>query len=338
MKTSLHMKIDELLEDPSGTKVSLYVSVDGGRSSTHVLARLRESALRILNENNEKFLALEFRRVCREFQEKLRERTSGSVVLLVSLYRCEFLFLEHEVPSRVIVAQSWHVKPLLFSSDEKLFGYIVEFNCHGVSLIHSDGENHRLLETYLPPFTPALPSKTWPSDLNRESYLSFLDFIGKIVPPGNLVQVSCPPEGLAQSVKFWKKHWPSVTVDELPFGYEHREKVLSLFSAELKRMSFKKKPFDLVKELATNAAISDIPEILRRISVGKIRRLFVSLDAIRWGEVNNEKLTVKPGASQRNHIDEDMLDDLAEYALKKGVLVRVLRQEKFPGRHEVIAC
>jgi len=339
MKTSLHLKIDQLLEDPAGTKISLYVSVDKNRSSSHVVvARLRESALRILIENKEKYLALELRRVCRELQEKLRENVSGSYALLLSTERCEILFLEHEVPSRVIVAQSWHVKPLLYSSEEKLFGYIVEFHSQGVSLIQSDGEEHRLLETYLPPFTSVLPSKTWPENLNRETYLGFLEFIGKIVPQGHLVHVSCAPEGVAQSPQFWKKFWHNVTVDEFLFGLGRRERVFDLFGAELKRMKDRKKPFDLVNELSSTAAISDIREILRRIAVGKIRKLFVSLDAIRWGEVNNETLSVKPGASQRNHFDEDILDDVAEFALKKGVVVRILRQEKFPGKHEIIAC
>ena len=85
-------------------------------------------------------------------------------------------------------------------------------------------------------------------------------------------------------------------------------------------------------------AISDPSLIARRILEGKIGRLYISLEAIQWGEVDHINGAVKKSKFQMNHLDEDILDDIAELALRNGVEVRILRQSSFPGKFEIIAA
>lgn len=337
MKNRIHKSLDHLLEDTHvGTKVSLFVPVSGDVPAHMLFANLRDSAIRLMPDEQ---MAGSFRRWLQTIKEDRREHDKArTLAIFYSASVREVIYLEREIPPRVVVAQSWHVKPLLYVADSRPWGHIIEFNDSGISVIRSDGETHELMETLIPPLKSSMPSKFWYEDLDRETLRAFITRAAQRIPEGTLVQVSNAPEGICRSPIFWQHFWATVFIDNSKSGSSSRDEHLSSFSNRLKSRIKEPGPDDILRELSGMPAISDPALIAKRILEGKIGRLFISLEAIQWGEIDPRSGKVKKSKFQRDHIDEDILDDIAELALKYGVEVRILRQSSFPGNFEIIAA
>jgi hypothetical protein len=337
MKNRIHKSLDRLLEDRYvGTKISLFVSVKGDLPAHMLFTSLCESAIRLLPDEH---VANSFRRWIQMIRDdRHAHKGARTIALFFSETVREVIYLDREIPSRVVVAQSWHVKPLLYVADSRPWGHILEFNDSGISIIRSDGETHELMETLLAPVSSPLPSKSWPDDLDCESLRTYINRAATRIPEGTLVQISGAPDGFARSAKYWQHFWTTVHVDESILGGSERQKHIETFSRILSLQKKDFEPSDILKELSGASVISDPALIARRIVEGKVLRIFISLEAIQWGEMDPASGTVKKSKVQTNHIDEDVLDDIAELALKSGVEVRILRQSSFPGNFEILAA
>lgn len=336
MKNRYQQFLNQLLSDRnSGTKISLYIPVRGDSPAHVIFSLLRDSALRLIQDED---LANDFRSWIQAIrEEKQYPRRTRTVACFFSSSLQKVTYLDHEIPPRVVVAQSWHMKPLLYTASTRARGHILEFHSSGISVIRSDGVSHELVETIVPGEAVTLPSKFWPEEIDRSVLRKLISKAASYIPEGTLVQVSGAPEGFARSPKYWQQFWSNVLVDGKSLGERSLDQILSDFDQALSLQKKDLAPVDILSEISGALVISDPVLITQRILQGKVGRIFISLEAIQWGEINLNTGSIKRNRHQQNHIDEDVLDDIAELALNKGIEVRVLRQNAFPGNLEILA-
>jgi len=73
-----------------------------------------------------------------------------------------------------------------------------------------------------------------------------------------------------------------------------------------------------------------IEEIGKLILQRKVKKLFLSLEDLEFGELDTLTGGVKVHRGQKNTKDDDVLDDLAELALKNDVEVQIVSREFLP--------
>lgn len=337
MKNHIHKSLDRLLKDRTlETKISMYVPVQGDMPAHVILASLRESAIKLLPD---KILADSFRKWLGIIRNRSHQyKDARAIACFFSESGQEIIILDHEVPPRVVVSHSWHIKPLLFAADSRPWGHIIEFNDEGISLLRSDGMSHELVETFFPTVKSQLPSKFWPEELDRSSLKELINNIVKRIPEESVTMISGAPDGFAESPSYWRLFLRHVYVDKKRIGETAREEKIVKFAEFLADYETEIAPLSVLKELSGYAAYTDPVVIARRILEGKVSCLFISLEAIQWGEVDFESGSIKKSKFQKDHLDEDVLDDIAELALREGVEVRILRQSSFPIDIEIMAA
>lgn len=336
MKTHSATVLEKLFTDRTrGPKISLYVPVRGDAPAHVLLSRLRDSALRLIPDEN---LAREFRLWIQSIRdEKTLNPKVRTVAYFFSGTHRERTHLFQEIPPRVVVAQSWHVKPLLFDSKTRNLGHVIEFHPEGISVVRSNGEDHVVIGT-VSPAPKKLPSRFWPDEIERAELRDLISRAAAFVTEGALVMISGAPDGFAQSPRFWQHFFSDVVVDDRSLGSTPRNAVIGAFNELLSKRPLPPSPGDLVLELSGAPVISDPALIAQRIVEGKVGRIFVSLEAIQWGVLDPETGRLKKSKFQSNHQDEDLLDDIAELALSRGIEVRIFRQSAFPGNLEILAA
>ena len=116
--------------------------------------------------------------------------------------------LSTKMQPRVIVADSFHVKPIIGASHEYVDALLVHFNESGASLfrVHTAGET--LLDTYVP--SGFVSKSDWPNHLGKETLLEYLEFLqnevrGYIRDSTRFVGITDSGQSKLLSEIFWKK-------------------------------------------------------------------------------------------------------------------------------------
>jgi hypothetical protein len=87
------------------------------------------------------------------------------------------------------------------------------------------------------------------------------------------------------------------------------------------------------ESLGHNSVSSLLPKILNK----EIKKLCVSLECMQFGEVDAKTGQVILNKSQLNAKDDDLLDDLVELALEKGIKVSVVPKKYLPDGRSFVA-
>lgn len=338
---NIEIQFDQLLNYTlPGTKISLYLPAQGEVPLERLFEGICATALKLLEKAEwEQGLKNEFADWMEKSKPLLREmKTCRTVAIFYAKDFQQVIALNEPTPTRIIVSQSFHLKPLRYVIDNQKEGYALEFNDYGIRLLRITNNHHNVIEAFLPPVTGTLPNPRWPEKLGREAYLSFLEEVSKQVPKGFPVTISCSPNGIARSLPFWKKHFPDCHVDELPFGYKNLESVTKNISERLRSTQAMALSEDIHRTLSTKNSLRDPQQILTAISENRVAHLYVSLEAMLWGTVDILKKNIIRNRIQKDHKDDDILDDIAEIALRKGIKVKVISQKDLPGNCEIVAC
>lgn len=327
--------LDELLaHDALGTKISIYLQRSTSESEAKVFAGMREQALRLLDGAGDRVLSEEFRswsgRIFTAL-EKFPARKTAALFFSGSFRK--LLFFEQDLPPRVVVSDSFHIKPLLFAKSETLRGYLVEFHRSGATLWESDGGELSVVEYFEAPLT----DPNWPQRTRRKTLMDFLHNLAVTLPTDAYVQICGAPEGIARSQRFWSDYVTDPFVDACPFGHEEREEARMKFLSRLKLRYLERLSMDITERLRSPEASLTPEEALRRIKENRVSQLHVSLEALRWGTIDRETGIISYRRMQTDHRDEDVLDDIAELALKNGVAVKVVKQISLPRKVEIVA-
>lgn len=251
--------------------------------------------------------------------------------------------LPTKMKPRVVVANSFHVKPILTASNEYIDSLLLHFNEDGANLYRVNPAGETFLGCYLP--SEVLPEADWPSRLDKYSLQEFLEFLhleirGSIQTTTKILGITGASFSDLQSDPLWK------TLD-LPLCYcddSFRSAIpLNAFSSLRLRLSqlVHERHIQSVNRVSNydraSQESSSVTTLPLKILNKEIKNLCVSLDCMHFGEVDYKTGNVILSKSHRNGKDDDLLDDLVEMAIDKGIEVSVVPKEYLPSGRSFIA-
>lgn len=83
--------------------------------------------------------------------------------------------------------------------------------------------------------------------------------------------------------------------------------------------------------------VSDFSEIARLAAEDRIETLFIAGDREYFGRINKVTGSVDLNPMQTDHLDDDVLDDIAQIAQQRGARVIVMEQDQIPGKNAAAA-
>ncbi len=251
--------------------------------------------------------------------------------------------LPSRMQPRVVVAKSFHLKPLVTASQEYVDALLLHFNESGASLFRINASGETLVDRYLP--SEVLPKSDWPARLDRQSLREFLEFLlqevrASILPTTKLLGVTGSTYTELQVESFWKKAKLPLIFSPDSFRSAVPQNSFSIVRLRLAQM-VNERHTESVMRVLKDVRNSDVdlpiqllvPKILNR----EIKQLCVSLDCMLFGEINPLTGDVVVNRSQVNAADDDLLDDLVELALEKKIDVSVVPKKFLPKGRSFVA-
>lgn len=244
---------------------------------------------------------------------------------------------------RVVVANSFHVKPIITASHEYVEALLLHFNDTGASLYRINPVGEVLVDSYLP--SEILPKTDWPASSDRESIRDFLEFLqhevkGSIEKTTKLLGVTGASFTELQSESFWKTTKLPVAFYSDSFRSAVPQDALSIVRLRLAKMINEKHTQSVSKawNMPNDSVMQfSVEALLAKILNNEIKHLCVSLDCMYFGEIDSETGEVIVNDAQLNTTDDDILDDLVELAIDKGIEVSVVPKKYLPLGRSFVA-
>lgn len=313
------------------SRVSIFIPIRWGESSPEVLFRaLVKTADSLLLKEGRSRLSL-------STPDWERWKTQGTVTLALYIGAgvVHAIPLPLHMPPRVVVAETFHIKPLIASAQGVIHGLHLHFHEMGASLYRVNAGDTILIDTYL-------PSKThrrgdWTAILDRSDILEFLEFLkaevrGARNPQTRVLGISGFSETLFRSPGIWKGiKLQILEIDESPHKL-HPEKAIGEVRVHLAREINQTYTNQVLKVLLSRDELTDpdLSNLGTKILKREINRLCVSLEDVHFGVLNPETGVAVMTRAQTGVRDDDILDDLVELAMKNGVEVSVVPKVHLP--------
>lgn len=250
-----------------------------------------------------------------------------------------FIPMPVKMEPRFIVADSFHIKPLLAASNENLNALLLHFHEKGVSLIRIGATTDYQVDCFLPPL-PTVDA-TWSEKLNKEEMSYFIDYIAQetmvaINDETYYLGISGTEKSFAEKIKFRSKiDLPLVHLND-SFSQESPNNAIMGLRLKLKE-KIHTDYLSRVKHFSDQENF-DLKDLGTLILDNEIKHLCVSLDDLHFGEVNEKNGEISLNRTQLGIKDDDVLDDLVEMALKRGVKVSVVPKKYLPrGRTYLVS-
>jgi hypothetical protein len=252
--------------------------------------------------------------------------------------------LPMKMDPRFVVASSFHIKPLITASNDYCDGLVLHFNGSGASLYSVNPLGHSLVDHYLPSFSSTILNKDWPTTLNREALRNFLEFIflqvkNSMSKTTRFVGITGQSFHELRSETFWNRLNTNVLYIDESFNTEIPFNSFSLINFRISQ--FLREKYQIAVQLGLKSIEENqhsYEDVWKKLISGKIKYLCVSLDEMHFGEVNRHSGEIIINRFQQNTRDDDVLDDLVELAISKGVEVNVVPKKYLPqGRAFVYA-
>lgn len=245
------------------------------------------------------------------------------------------------MPPRVVVADSFHVKPLLASSICVQEALLLHFSEIGASLYRISSGDEKLLDSYLPSKTKL--KGVWISELSRSESIEFMEFLKLEIKSYRLnttqfLSISGTKDSLLTSNEFWKDI--GIPVIQTLDSPKNLHPVSSIALTRIKLSHEINGTYDRQVQLILNDAMNSSPplsELGKKIINREISKLCVSLEDVHFGELDQMTGTAIEMESQSNTRDDDLLDDLIELALKQKVQVSVVPKKYLPPGRTYLA-
>lgn len=237
---------------------------------------------------------------------------------------------------RVVVANSFHLKPIIAAANEYIDGLLLHFNESGASLYRISPAGEAQIDTYLP--TKFGYKSDWPYRIKRHELREFLEFVnqevkGSIQTTTKILGITGAAYSELRSESFWKKtNLPVFLMDE-SFEAPVPHNSFSIMRLRLSQLVNEKHSIDVL-EAQRGSITSNEPPCIKilgeKILNKKIAHLCVSLDDMQFGELDSDTGKLSINKNQSNSKDDDLLDDLVELALARGIKVSVVPKKFLP--------
>jgi hypothetical protein len=237
---------------------------------------------------------------------------------------------------RVVVSNSFHVKPIITAANEYIDGLLLHFNKSGASSYRINPIGEFLLDSYLP--SKMLPKNDWPVKIERASLREFLEFL--ILEISRSTDNSTKILGITgaefselRSESFWKRTKLPVCFLDDSFKSAIPENAFSSMRLRLSHIINERHSQSVLDALKTNPASQEglvLKDLGIKILNKEINHLCVSLDDMHYGELDVKTGQTKVNEFQSNLTYDDLLDDLVELAIDNGIKVSVVPKKYLP--------
>lgn len=237
---------------------------------------------------------------------------------------------------RVVVADSFHIKPIVTASQEYVDSLLLHFSESGASLYRITTTGETLIDSYLPSET--LPKSDWPTRLDRQSFREFLEFLqqevrNSVLPTTRFLGVTGASYPQLQIEDFWKMTKVPTAFYEDSFRVAVPQNAISILRLRLSQVINQRHSQAVMRSLSKSSESSDsfsIRDVVPKILKKEIKELSVSLDCMHFGHLDSKTGAVQLNKSQQNAKDDDLLDDLLELAMDHGIKVNVVPKKFLP--------
>lgn len=334
MRNIYHDHVDRLrsLSFSSGAGVSLYVPLrDTEISSGRVFAALLNVANDLLQKSGRPKMVIPQP----EWNSWTRQ---GAVTLAIFHFgvTTEIIPLAIRLPPRVVVAKSFHVKPLLAAAQEYVEAMLLHFHDGGADLYRVNTVTEQLVDSYLP--SELSPKADWPSKLSRGSVREFLEFLkeevtGSVRQTTRLLGVTGNDYTELQNTSFWGTAKMPVIFLPDPFRARDPQNAFSILRLRLSRIIHDAHAARVAKATEGPGRFDDlnVQNLGVKIVNAEISKLCVSLDNMVFGELDPLTGEVSIHRTQQDASDDDLLDDMLELAIDRGIEVSVVPKKHLPS-------
>jgi hypothetical protein len=340
MKNFYHEYLKQLrsIKSKSGPYVSIYVPL---RWSDATAGHIFNS---LLTEANELALKGGFGKIRINMPEWDRWIAQGTISL--GIFHCEgvthLVPLSIKIQPRVVVANSFHVKPIIAASMEYVEGLLLHFCQTGAVLYRISPIGESVVERYLP--AKEITDPDWPNTHGAEALDEFLYFLRSEVESAKLsstgiLGVTGGEYPLLQNETFWRATKLPVQRLSDPFGVQDPQNALAFLRLKLSQIIARRHLRSVSRILERNLAQDrfSVTNLGEKVIRKEISSLCVSLDDMFFGELDPVSGSAVMNYTQTSMKDDDLLDDIVELALDKGIKVSVVPKRFLPEGRAFIA-
>lgn len=346
-------KIPKELRNPVHKKelpaMSMYFSIDVSMS-----AKKRREILKI--QINEALYFLRQRLTNQEIQDYLApvwhiEKKISKLTETIShicIFRTKKQFYFYLSPidlgTRVIVANSFHIKPFLKSKDYINEHAVVWFHENGVSLAAKNKNKLTIIDTVILHFNHIEKPIGITKDKTMNQVVeSAKQLIEKHITDKSAALIFAGDKDLIRLAKF-KKIYSNICHTEI-YGYYSKQSINQLESRlsqvlfDLEKSKIKSEIDLLINEMRSRGFYEskNIEEICSYAAQGRVRALLVPQDYHLFGELNRLTGEIKINGHQKNPEDDDLFDDIAELTLYNHGKVMAVPKKLIPNESLIVA-
>ena len=233
-----------------------------------------------------------------------------------------------KMESRYIIANSFHIKPLVASLNENKHTLLIHFNDKGVNLYKVGLHNDVLIDNYIPPVHPIY--KNWPDQLNQNDLKNFINYICKEVSSNSNedtveIVLSGVENTCFEKLRFWSEiQLPtSIIKTKDSFFINYPTNTINILKNNIKENITKTyiqkiNSFDNVEKI-------ELEDLTSLIQSKEIKHICVSLEDVYFNPPQKDSFV-----SSLIFSNDDLLDDIIELAMEKGIQVSVVPKKYLP--------
>lgn len=297
----------ELIGDRGRPKLSLYIRNDPDFLTVGVPAFVK-TARKILSSAPMSPLELDvFMGPLENVEDALPSNWPGeSIAIFRDEQRFRIVPLVAPVPPRVVVATSFHIKPLLAEETRVARGDLLHVYRGRASLHHMYHGRSKLMGEWS--LRDGVPTAI-------DDHLSKCEGPVVMVSDHSTLKLNTHARRVIFSFEevnpelAQRTYWKLVRTHE----DERLAREIDMILGHSERMVAK--------------TASDLAEQLKR---RKLKKLYITLEDMAWGEWDEAIGVVSVHRCQANHRDDDLFDDIAETQIRKGTMVKVVPRKLLP--------
>lgn len=328
-----------------GPMISLYLSKDEAiLDQKSIIERWKE----LLNKAEFYLLKDYTRSYVNEFMRKLRdidyiaklEALDKGFIIFYSEEGFDgnvgFIRVQSSITDLVVVADSYHIKPLIRIKNNVRGFFIVTMSSRVINVLIENSGHLIKLDSYRN--EPGIDGNNKKD--SKDFFLNASQELNKLFAAYRLPIVLA---GVKDHITHMKKLVSqSMLIDEAIIGNVEKMKSIELRERVYKILTpyYDHQELSAIKELeiamSRDQAVTYLEDIAISAVLGKITKLFVVENRFVWGSINKRtgELFITP--RQVNAHDDDVLDDLCQLVLSKGGEVVVVKEiNNFKGHYAV---
>lgn len=249
--------------------------------------------------------------------------------------------LNGEVDPKIVVADSFHIKPVLGWLQETPPYYLLTLSSNEIKVYQGDAWDLRFIKSVVDErFFHSTKKKASKAQVKEFFHKAETEILELTKNDSRAIVIAGVDwvQALYQKVSKNKNLIPSNIRGDV-----HRLKMSALKNAtamvlhELFQRAKRKLIFEY--ELARNKGkmLSDLQEISKAAIQGRVKKMLIARDQVIWGEIKPKTGDLRLHYRQMNSRDDDVLDNLAETVLARGGSVLCVPRHEIPGQGVALA-